>query len=190
MGKVKGAFGGLETKGTIGDTYTFADWKGINVVKKKPVPTNPNTTAQQTERNQHSDAVDHWHNTKLTEKDKRGYGLRAQLDAKIMTGFNKFISLFRLQGTSNVWTLLYAIDFVVVGNKVRPTVTADAACDCELQIIRGPGAGYSSTKTLVPDVAKNYDTIDINPATIIKFTVADVNKTSESGYFRAVSGGF
>ena len=189
MAKVKGAFGGLRTTGTVADTYTFADWKGINVVKSKPVPSNPNTTAQQAERGQHTDAVAHWHDTLLTVLDKLGYALRAQLDSGIMTGFNKFISLFRLFGTTNVWSLLYAVQFNASAGKVKPYVASDAAGSCDFKIIRGQGAGYSENKVLVAGVSTGYTPVDINSSSICMFDFTAAGKLSQSGYFRAVVGG-
>lgn len=47
MARLTGALFSLAASGTIADTLTFAKWKGIQYVRTRVVPANPNTVAQQ-----------------------------------------------------------------------------------------------------------------------------------------------
>lgn len=51
MAKTTGPALSLDASGTIADTLTFGKWKGIGYVRQRVIPSNPNTTGQQTTRN-------------------------------------------------------------------------------------------------------------------------------------------
>lgn len=187
MSRVKGAFASLEVKGSIGDTFTFCTWKGIQIVKKKPFPSNPQTTDQTSNRNQHKSAVEGWHDTKLDKFDKQAWDLRALLGKKPMSGFNSYISVYRLAGLSNTWLQLYNMNFVAAGAQVSARITPDADCDITFAIIRGPNAGYNETLGANTGVEEAFSAIDISSKDVCVFTADDGGGiTGESGYHYAV----
>ena len=85
---------GPKAKGTIGDQITFSGWKGIPVAKTKPVPSNPNTAGQQTQRGYMKDAVDAWHLSDRTGDDRTAYTRLASRDSRPLSGFNAFTSQY------------------------------------------------------------------------------------------------
>ena len=50
----------LDASGTIGEALTFARWKGINYVRTRVIPANPNTTKQQEVRGVFSTLSEMW----------------------------------------------------------------------------------------------------------------------------------
>jgi len=184
MGKVKGAFGGLETKGTIAKTYTFANWKGIQVVKKKPTPANPRTADQVANRNQMTDAVGYWHNTQLTVIDKQAWNLRAQKGSKPMSGFNSLIQRVRLAGLANTWCQMYNAHMLAGIAGVVPDIIANVNGQATFMVIRGPAAGYSETLPCVAGVTTFFTELPISESSLAIFTVIDgAGNVGESGAF-------
>lgn len=182
MARGQGVFASLGVTGSIGDTFTFSQWKGIQVIKKKPTPSNPNTAGQQVNRSQYGDAVVAWHNIKLEKQDKTAWDLRASKGSRPMSGFNSFISLYRLAGLTNTHVLLYGMTFALSGVQVQPIIKADTGCNITFKIIRGPDAGYSETLPAAADAPIGFADVDINPANVCVFTADNVGDTGESGY--------
>lgn len=94
MAKVVAPLFGFSASGKLADSLVYLKWKGIHDVRRWLVPANPRTTAQQTQRGYMSDAVDAWHATAYTADDLSAWNLFASLLAKVMSGFNAFISWF------------------------------------------------------------------------------------------------
>jgi len=186
MARGQGVFAALAVRGSIGNTFTFSGWKGIQIIKKKPFPTNPKTPAQTTERNHFAAAVTSWHNIKLDAVDKRAWNLRAHLEALIMSGYNKFCQVFRKQGTANAWILLYDVKLNAAGANVTPAITADADCTITLSIVRGPSAGYSESMIGNADVQTVFTDIVSNSNDIVHFAAFDPGRIGESGLLRAI----
>ena len=96
MAKVKGPLMSLSASGTIADSMTFGKWKGINTVRIKSTPTNPNTASQQAHRTTFSNAVASWkaqdQTTQTTWND------RAQEMGLVMSGFNLYTQQYIKQG--------------------------------------------------------------------------------------------
>lgn len=87
MTRLKAPLLSLEAHGTIGDTITFRRRGGITIAERKPIPTDPETTAQLTQRGAFKDAVAAWH--ALTEEEQAEY--RA-LGKKVgLTGYQYFV---------------------------------------------------------------------------------------------------
>lgn len=190
MAQVKGAFGGLKTKGSIADTYTFQNWKGINVVKSKPYPSNPQSTDQTSNRDQFKEAVDYWHDSRTTARDKKAWGLAAQLSGRPMSGFNRLVSRIRFHTIANTWALLYKCEMILFPGQVQPQITCARACNVTFSIIRGPNAGYSETLAVAAGSAKSFAKIDINQNDICMWYTGPTPNIGESGNVRAVEGGF
>lgn len=51
MAKVTGPLLSISAKGTIANTQTYANWRGVNYVRQRVIPANPRTTKQQSIRN-------------------------------------------------------------------------------------------------------------------------------------------
>jgi len=60
MARLTGALFSLAASGTIADTLTFAKWKGIQYVRTRVVPANPNSTKQQEVRGVFSTLSEMW----------------------------------------------------------------------------------------------------------------------------------
>jgi len=51
MAKITGPLLSLKASGTVGKTQTYASWRGVNYVRSRVIPANPQTMAQQATRN-------------------------------------------------------------------------------------------------------------------------------------------
>jgi len=86
---------GPHPRGTIGGQITLSVWKGIGVAKIRPVPSNPNTASQQSQRNNFKSLVNEWHHEDRTATDKEAWDYRASKGSRPMSGFNNFIGVYR-----------------------------------------------------------------------------------------------
>ena len=95
MAKVTGPLFSLDARGTIGKAITFAYWKGVNYVRSRVVPNNPNTDAQQAIRALITDATVAWKNgatvgtTQINSAYKLAYDEASA--GQRYSGFNLFI---------------------------------------------------------------------------------------------------
>lgn len=95
MAKVTGPLMSLDARGTIADAITFSFWKGINYVRSRVVPNNPNTTDQQKIRELITEASQAWKTgatvgaVTIDSTYKTAYATAAAGTA--MSGFNLFI---------------------------------------------------------------------------------------------------
>lgn len=100
MGKVKAPLLSLGASGQIGKTLVYFNWKGINVVREYVVPSNPKTTAQETQRAYITAAVAAIHAAQalvsepLASADQVAYSALAAAKGKIMTWFNQACKLW------------------------------------------------------------------------------------------------
>jgi hypothetical protein len=96
MAKVIGPFGGFGASQSVGKTYTFFPWKGLNVVRRWVKGANPNTEAQQLQRNNFEALVLQWHSATETAVDKVAWNKAASIVRyKPQSGFNRFIGIYR-----------------------------------------------------------------------------------------------
>lgn len=186
MAVVKAAFWGLGAKKSIGDAIVFYKRKGVQCVREKVTPANPNTAAQIVERTQFSEGVDQWHDVKLIAVDKTAWNTRATIIGGGQSGFNQMVANCRKYATTNDHTLLYDLKMTADAAQVAPKITPDADGDCTFKIIRGPGAGYSESLAVLTGVEEVYASIDVNAASICVFSMDTANKLGESGYVKAV----
>ena len=96
MAKVKGPLLSLSASGTIGDSMTFGKWKGVNTVRVKGTPTNPNTAAQLTQRTAFANAVASWKAQDQTTQTDWNNRVRAM--GLNMSGFNLYTQQYIKQG--------------------------------------------------------------------------------------------
>jgi hypothetical protein len=87
MVKVTNIFGDVYS-GQAGKAGVFAHWKGRQYRRKYVVPSNPNTTKQQSIRTSFTNAVDKWH--AFLSAQRKAYGYMAT--GLTMSGFNLEVS--------------------------------------------------------------------------------------------------
>lgn len=94
MAKPKAPLFGFGASGQLGKALVYGSWKGINTAREYVVPSNPNSTAQSTQRGYFTTAVDFWHNLTnvLTATDKAAWNRRAGLVKPARSGFNEFVA--------------------------------------------------------------------------------------------------
>lgn len=94
MAKLKAPLLSLGASGKLGGALVFFNWKGIDVVREYVVPTNPNTTLQQTQRGYLTTLVAAIHTAQakalymLVEADQVAYANLANAKGRVMTWFN------------------------------------------------------------------------------------------------------
>ena len=94
MAKLKAPLLSLGASGALGKVMVFFNWKGLDCVREYVIPSNPNTTAQQTQRGYVTTLVAAIHTAQalaanpLIEVDQIAYSALASAKGKIMTWFN------------------------------------------------------------------------------------------------------
>lgn len=145
--KVKNAFGNKYV-GTLDDSLTATNWKGRNVLKRKSEPSNPNTSAQQTQRSLFSAAVALW---KTFDSYLKGaYGLKTTYEKKQISAFNTMVGSYcDLGGVGGSYVAPPAYAFKVLNDDPLPVEGA-------LVIIKKAGQtteyarAYSDAAGIVP----------------------------------------
>lgn len=89
MARVDGPLLSLDASGSIAGAMTFSKWKGINYVRIKSKPSNPQTAGQTTQRTAFSAAVAGWH--ALLESVQTDWNNRAKALGLTMSGFNFYV---------------------------------------------------------------------------------------------------
>lgn len=93
MAKVIGPLFSASASGKIMNSLVYFTWKGLRVVRQYVVPSNPNTSGQQSQRSKLSDAVDEWHGATYNDLDLTAWNFRASRASKPMSGFNAMVKL-------------------------------------------------------------------------------------------------
>lgn len=106
MAKVTGGLLSLGARGTVGDTLTFAAWKGQPYVRQRVVPANPKTTAQVSTRTAFNFAVQVWKNAGPL---LRAPWNRAAAGASVL-GDNLFIGSFvsNVRGETDLQSMIFS----------------------------------------------------------------------------------
>lgn len=100
MAKLTAPLMSLSASGAIAKALVFFPWKGLNVARQYVVPSNPNSTAQQTQRGYIKAAVIDIHAAMvaspgpLAVKDKAAYSLLGSTYATPRTWFNSICKLW------------------------------------------------------------------------------------------------
>ena len=106
MARVTGPLFSLDASGTIAGAMTFSKWKGINYVRLRVTPANPQTASQTSQRNTLAAATSVWKwSTSLDATSKASWNTSAS--GKGMSGFNRFTSVFIRTNTQKTtpWTV-------------------------------------------------------------------------------------
>jgi hypothetical protein len=87
----------ISASGQFAKTLVYFTWKGLNVARQHVVPTNPKTTAQNTQRGYVQDAVAGIHTAMadatypIDDEDKSAYSLLGSLQSTPRTWFNTIV---------------------------------------------------------------------------------------------------
>lgn len=91
MAKVTAPFLSLSARGSVANTLTSQNWKGLNTMRQKPQPSNPNTSAQQSQRTKIAAAIQAWRTGEIDLTIKEAWDRLASVGGKPITGFNLFV---------------------------------------------------------------------------------------------------
>ncbi len=89
MVRVTGPFLSLDARGTLADTMTGSFWRGINYIRARVVPHNPQTVAQTAVRQVLTDGVSKWRFGAILGSDKNWWNTYAKGLGE--SGFNRFM---------------------------------------------------------------------------------------------------
>lgn len=140
---------GPNARGSVGGTFTYANVKGVGVVKSKSQPTNRQTTGQTTQRANFTAIVTAWHDAALVADDKNAWQSRATKQARGLSGWNMFMSLYRKWFAAGD-TLVYLTGITAVVGAPNLTFAGDISSDDDLKITVLTETGvfsYSTTTT-------------------------------------------
>jgi hypothetical protein len=186
MAKLKSPLMSMDARGSLGKQIVFGNWKGVNYARQHVTPANPKTTAQENQRDQHSQAVEKYHSDKLEAQDIQAYKRRATIDAGTMSGFNKFVQIFRKYPLANLPSLMYDVQLSAgsSGNLVDISVKCEDPGDYGLQIIQGPDAGYSDNATTTTDDEEvTFEDVPESKKNVVALASVTDGQEFESGYF-------
>jgi len=121
MARLTGALFSLRASGTIADTLTFATWKGIQYVRTRVIPANPQSAGQQDVRGIFSTLNEMWKRMPTGARRPFDYAARGQA----FTDRNKHIgeNVGVLQGEADLDNLVMS---VATGGAVPPATIASA----------------------------------------------------------------
>lgn len=91
MAKVTAPFLSLSARGSVANTLTAQNWKGLNTMRQKPQPSNPRTTAQQSQRTKIAAAIQAWRTGEIDLTIKEAWDRLASVSGKPITGFNLYV---------------------------------------------------------------------------------------------------
>lgn len=106
MARVTGPLFSLDASGTVGKAMTFSKWKGLNYVRLRVIPANPQTASQVSQRNTLTAATSCWkHEFSVDAISKASWNVSASGTG--MSGFNRFTSVFIRTNTQkeSPWTV-------------------------------------------------------------------------------------
>ena len=103
MAKVTGPLLSLDASGTLASTMTASVWRGINYIRQRVVPHNPQSTAQTAIRQVLTDGVSKWRFGAIVGSDKNFWNTYAKGLGE--SGFNRYIRRYiqtNFDGTNKV----------------------------------------------------------------------------------------
>lgn len=95
MAKVWGPALSIDASGTVADTLTYSNWKGVKYARMWFSPSNPQTTNQMIQRSKFSSAVLGWQGQSSTVKT----AWNTAATAYKLSGFNYFVQQYLDQGS-------------------------------------------------------------------------------------------
>lgn len=132
MAKLKAPLLSMGASGAIGKTMVFFNWKGIDAVREYVIPSNPKTTAQNTQRGYLIAAVDAIHAAQaaaanpLDDNDISAYALLGSLQPTPSTWFNAICRQWLKQKVAGKIPSIFR-NMAAVGGSELLTVTGNQA---------------------------------------------------------------
>lgn len=157
MAKLKGPLMSLGASGAIGKVMVFFGWKGLDCVREYVVPSNPDTTLQQTQRGYLKAVVAAIHANQavavdpLDETDTAAYALLGSLQPTPRTWFNTIVRQWLNQKVATKIPMIYC-NMGAVGGATKLTVTGSP--QVESSALTSGKLHYGTSKTaLVNSIA-------------------------------------
>ena len=141
---------GQNASGSIGNTLTASNYKGIGELKSKASQSNPNTVDQQTQRNNWADIVAYWQSGIFDATDQLAYRTLVSKTSQRMSGFNYFLKIYRevfVNGDTAGYFNTYSESTVGVNKEFIITGT---------EAVAGVSKIYTQTGTFVSSNVENY----------------------------------
>ena len=196
MAKLTGPLFSLGASGTIAKTITFGKWKGIPTARQRVVPSNPDTTDQQTQRGFFATCVSFWRGFLTGVDGKSSWNTDATASGKAQSGFNAFTSAAaKLQAVDNDASMVIGLTSSAVDTVTFDTLnidagdTGDEAGDFTLNV------GSTTTQMLdsytvaivagelIFDIDADYDAADVVYCQVIK-TSGALTAAKRSGIYK------
>lgn len=92
--KARGTLFGLESRGKFADVSVASITRGLQVIKKKKDPVNPNSTAQKAQRKIYREGKEYYRSLRLTERDRISISRRARLAGINLNPFQMFQKIY------------------------------------------------------------------------------------------------
>jgi hypothetical protein len=180
----------MDARGALGKALVFLGWKGKKTVRSYVVPSNPNTTAQSTQRGHLTDSVAAWHAHAYNDLDFAAFNVLASIQSMIMSGFNAFCKVFMAQ-TKLANTITYPAGMTIVSNtggSISISIAASGTVAGKLRWGLSPsvmGTSVSLTKSLTTDpytgtitglTAKDYIYFQLYTETAANFIMSGIYK--------------
>ena len=94
MVRVTGPFLSLDARGTLADTMTGSYWRGINYIRVRVIPHNPQTSKQTAVRSVLTDGVSKWRFGSISQLNKNFWNTYAKGLGE--SGFNRYIRSYSM----------------------------------------------------------------------------------------------
>ncbi|MGQ9847534.1 MAG: hypothetical protein ACUVQP_08560 [Bacteroidales bacterium] len=183
MAKVNMPLLGISATGQLGKSLVYFNWKGLNVVRRYIIPTNPRSGLQQTQRGYFSDAIEAFHNANFTVEDRQAWNTLASLSPSPMSGFNAFIQGY-------ISALISEMSFTILRNmnisnrtSSSATITFNIGSDKNSKLFWGTSKTFMSNQVTgsFSSGVVTFNLTDLPPSSNIYFRVFNT-ATGEAGF--------
>lgn len=167
MAKVTSPLLSLGATGKIAKSLVFSSWKGIADVRQYVVPANPRSTGQVAQRGLMTAAVEAWHGFARNAYDVMALAIWAALEAKPMSGFNKFVKA-HIAAEAAEETAVPAHTFTI-------TTNAGGVLEGSITLVTGLSVDMSVglKSTVLPD---SYDLAEVGSSGVYNFSVSGLTE--------------
>jgi len=137
MAKLKAPLLSLGAAGKLGDALVFFGWKGLDAVRTYVVPANPNTTAQQTQRNYLKACVAAIHTSEalpvggFDADDATSFSLLGSIYPTPRTWFNAIVKQWLDQKRASLIPIIYAAGSCTAA-VLKATLKMESTCESSL----------------------------------------------------------
>lgn len=119
MAKVVSPLLSFSASGSVGDSITYSKWKGVNVVKKYFIPSNPQTVTQVNVRTAMALSVAKWGELPQAQKDAYDAGA----SGTNQSGFNLAVQRMMDAYVTQLTTAVTPLSLTNVGNYPDDVIT-------------------------------------------------------------------